>query len=186
MNQSKQKSNPVRVFFSYCHKDEIFRSSLEVHLKLLKKHNIIKQWYDGNILPGESIPDSVRDKLEEADIVLFLISADFINSDECMKEWDNAKISPTDGRTRHRIPIILSPCAWKDLLEDEKIKALPNDGKPVVEYVNESVAWQEVYEGLKEVALKIRKQFTHNPTFLSSMEQTGLISKNNIKLQETK
>ena len=184
MSQSKQKSNPVRVFFSYCHKDEKFRSNLMKHLNLLEKQNLIKEWYDGNILPGDSISDSIRKKLEEADIVLFLISANFIASDECMKEWENAKISPTDGRIRHRIPIVLSHCAWRDLLENDKIKVLPNDAKPVVEYKNEDAAWLEVYEGIKEVALNVREHFTHKPTFLSSMEHTELISESNIKLQD--
>lgn len=184
MSLSKQKSNPVRVFFSYCHKDDKFRSTLAKHLNLLENRNLIKEWYDVNILPGESISDSVRINLEEADIVLFLISANFIASDECMKEWDHAKISPADGRIRHRIPIILSHCAWRDLLENDNIKVLPNDAKPVVEYENEDAAWLEVYEGIKKVALIVREHFTHKPTFLSSMEQTELISENNIKLQD--
>ena len=34
------------VFFSYCHKDEVFRDQLEIHLSALKRQKAIESWHD--------------------------------------------------------------------------------------------------------------------------------------------
>ena len=89
--------------------------------------------------------------MDEADILVFLLSPDFIASDECMKEWEYAKQLVARGKPIFRIPIILRECAWQDLLRNDDIKALPNDGKPVATFDDKDTAWMQVYEGIKAV-----------------------------------
>ena len=67
------------VFFSYSHKDEGLRDELEVHLSLLKRQGRIHPWHAHRITPGGEWAGEIDAKLEEADIVLLLVSPRFIS-----------------------------------------------------------------------------------------------------------
>lgn len=150
----------ANLFYSYSHKDAQYRDDMETALSLLKRNNLLKDWSDLKILPGQSIPKEVRKKMDEADILVFLLSTDFIASDECMKEWEYAKQLTTKGKPIFRIPIILRDCPWKDLLSNDNIKALPNDGMAVANFDNKDTAWMQVYEGIKSVINQLKKTTT--------------------------
>jgi hypothetical protein len=44
---------PLRVFYSYSHKDEAHRKRLETQLSLLRRQNVITDWHDRKIVAGE-------------------------------------------------------------------------------------------------------------------------------------
>lgn len=71
------------LFFSYSHKDEELRNELETHLALLKRQGIISNWHDRRITAGSDLNDAISGELEEAQIILLLISAHFLASDYC-------------------------------------------------------------------------------------------------------
>ena len=158
---------------------------MEKSLAMLRKDNLLHQWSDQQILPGQSISSEVRQKMDEAQIVAFLVSPDFIASAECMKEWEHAKSLTGTGKMLFRIPIILRDCPWQDLLADDDIKALPNDGKPVRQYKSQDSAWLEVYEGIKAVVNELRRVFIPKQEFLDRIEQTYFFSRRRIKLQDS-
>ena len=180
----QQSPFPVNLFYSYCHKDQKYRKAMEKSLALLKQKRLLKDWSDQSILPGEKISSSIREKMDTADIVVFLLSQNFIASTECMEEWQDAKNLAGRGRLIFRVPIILEDCAWQDMLEDDDIKALPEDGKPVVSFDDEKVPWHQVYEGIKGVINQLRKNFSPKQEFLEEIEKTDFISQQRIKLQE--
>ena len=180
----QQSTFSIRLFYSYCHKDEQYRDSMEKALALLKQQSILIQWSDQSILPGQKISEIVRQKIDEADIIAFLLSQDFIASDECMKEWNYAKQLAASEKPLFRLPIILKDCAWTDLLANDDVKALPKDGNPVVKYEDENTAWHEVYEGIKDVIGHLRKNFTPKSDFLREMEETNFLSQHHIKLRD--
>ena len=122
--------------------------------------------------------------MEKADILVFLISQDFIASSECMREWDWAKSTINNDRVVFRIPIILENCAWLRLLNDDGIKALPNDGKPISSYKNSATAWQEVFEGILTVIDELRSNFLPRQSYIRDLEKTDFISEKQIRLQD--
>lgn len=71
------------VFFSYSHKDEALRDRLEVHLTMLKREGIIETWHDRRITAGDEFAGVIDARLESADLILLLVSADFLNSNYC-------------------------------------------------------------------------------------------------------
>jgi hypothetical protein len=71
------------VFISYSHKDEALRDQLESHLALLKNQGLIDAWYDRRIVAGDEVDNAIFSKLEAADIILLLVSSDFISSPYC-------------------------------------------------------------------------------------------------------
>ena len=48
-----QRSNkPLRVFWSYSHKDEAFREKLAVHFAVMRREGVITDWPDRRIEAG--------------------------------------------------------------------------------------------------------------------------------------
>ena len=76
-------TTPVTVFYSYSHKDEAFKEQLDTHLALLRRKKLIKTWHDRRIIPGQDWESSIDRQLDESDIILLLVSPDFIASDYC-------------------------------------------------------------------------------------------------------
>ena len=181
---TQQSSYVVNLVYSYSHRDSQHRASMERSLALLKTDGLLVDWSDQSILPGSSISAAIRRNMDNADIIVFLLSPDFIASEECMKEWRRAEQLAAENPQRFYIPIIVRDCAWKDLLTKDDPKALPQDGVPVVNFVSQDAAWQQVYEGIKAVVNELRNTFTAKPTFLAEMGRTDFISQQNINLKD--
>ena len=174
----------ANLFYSYSHKDAQHRDDMEKALAWLKRNNLLRDWSDLNIRPGQAISKEIRKKMDETDIFVFLLSPDFIFSEECMKEWEYAKQLAIEGKLIFRIPIILRDCSWEDLLSNDDIKALPEDGKPIANFDNQDTAWLQVYEGIRVVINQLRETFTPKSEFISEMEKTDFASLEHIKLQD--
>ncbi|WP_263351050.1 toll/interleukin-1 receptor domain-containing protein [Acidicapsa acidisoli] len=69
------------LFFSYSHKDENLRDQLETQLAALQRQGLISSWHDRRITAGTEIDTAIDKHLDEADVILLLISPDFIGSD---------------------------------------------------------------------------------------------------------
>ena len=179
-----ENKSQIKLFYSYSHRDKEYKAKMDTSLALLKRNQLLKSWSDQSILSGQNISPQIQKNMNNADIVVFLLSQNFIDSSPCMEEWERVKELADEGEPLFRIPIILTACAWKDMLANDDIKALPEDGKPVSEFDAENIAWQQVYEGIKNVISQIRKTFTLKKEFLEEMEKTSFLSQNNINLRD--
>lgn len=145
-----------RVFFSYCHVDEELRNQLEKQLAILKRQGVIETWHDRCLGAGEDLDGAIKTELESCDIILLLVSADFLNSDYC---YD---IEMTRAMERHMagdavvIPVILRSCLWTDA-PFGKLNATPPDGKPVMQWPDRDAAFTEVAKAIKGAAQRIAK-----------------------------
>ena len=174
----------MRLFYSYSHKDGRHRENMQDTLSLLRRGGLLADWSDLSIVPGKSISKSIRREMERSDIMAFLLSRNFIASDACIEEWNNAKRAST-SRPIVRLPIILSDCAWQDLLDDEDLKALPNDANPVSKFAHRDEAWQQVYDGIKAVIEDLRTTYSPNPRFVSNLQTTDFPSQRRVELKDT-
>ncbi len=73
----------AKVFFSYSHDDEAYRDQLEKHLALLRHEGLIESWHDRRILAGADLNQVIDDQLNQADVILLLVSASFLSSRYC-------------------------------------------------------------------------------------------------------
>ena len=174
----------ANLFYSYCHKDIGYKKEMEKSLVLLKRNRVLRDWSDQQITPGKSISRKIRTAMDRADIVVFLISQDFLASDACMDEWERAKSLERTGKLVVRVPIILTDCTWIDLLGEDDIKSLPNDGKPVCTFDHESTAWTQIYDGIKKIIDDLRKNFSPNEDFIKKMQETEFLSQTRIALKD--
>ena len=105
---SAPKTKPAKVFCSYSHADDKFRLELEKHLALLSQQDAIHVWHDRQIKPGTDWKKEINQNLEEADIVLLLVSADFMGSEYCtgveMKRALERQDSGAGARGPHPYP----------------------------------------------------------------------------------
>ena len=148
----------VRLFYSYAHKDEKLRKKLEEHLSSLKRRELIAEWHDRNINAGEGWKQEIDRHLEEADIVLLLVSAHFINSEYCYSiELKAALDRHTRGECRV-IPVILRDVASWSELPFGGLQGLPTDGRAVTgkTWKNQDEAFADVAAGLERVVKSLR------------------------------
>lgn len=136
------------VFFSYSHKDEELRDRLEIHLSMLKRQGLIEAWHDRRIPAGDNLDQAISDKLESADVILLLVSPDFLASEYCYAtEMGRAMERHHAGEARV-IPVILRRCDWHDA-PFGKLNATPTDGKPIKSFADLDEAFHEVTQAIK-------------------------------------
>jgi replicative DNA helicase len=146
--------NVVRIFYSYSHRDEDFRISLETHLAILKRQGLALDWHDRKIMPGQTWGSEIDVNLNESDIIILLISSDFIASDYCYgKELEQALERHESGNA-YVLPIILRPVDWLNT-PFAKLQVLPKDGKPVTTWANHDEAWLDITKGVRTVVERI-------------------------------
>ncbi|HYU75958.1 MAG TPA: toll/interleukin-1 receptor domain-containing protein [Ktedonobacteraceae bacterium] len=152
-----EPNKTFEVFFSYSHKDQDLRDQLETQLSLLKRQEFISSWHDRKIGAGEEWAKEIDVHLNTAQIILLLISADFIASDYCYeKEMTRALERHKSGEARV-IPIILRPCDWHNS-PFGKLQALPTGGQAVTDrsWYSRDEAFSDVAKGIRETIEKLR------------------------------
>jgi hypothetical protein len=144
------------LFFSYSHQDENLRDQLEVHLAALKRQGVISTWHDRRISAGTELGNTIDQNLNEADLILLLISPDFINSDYC---YEREMLRAMERHDRHEarvVPIILRPCDWHSL-PFGKLLAAPKDGKPVTKWADQDDAFLDIVTAIKDALKELGK-----------------------------
>jgi DNA-binding response OmpR family regulator len=145
------ESRALKVFFSYSHKDEKLRDRLDAHLSTLRHMGIIHSWHDRKITAGTPVDDGIDAQLEKADLILLLISADFLNSDYCYrKEMEHALERHKSGKARV-IPVILRPVDWEKS-PFAHLMAVPTDGKPITRWTNRDAGYLSAAKEIRRVA----------------------------------
>ncbi|MGH9769513.1 MAG: toll/interleukin-1 receptor domain-containing protein, partial [Blastocatellia bacterium] len=141
--------NILEVFFSYSHLDEALCNELNAHLAALKRQSVIKNWTDRRITAGDDWRDKIEKPLDSADLILLLVSSDFLNSDFCyLIETSRALLRHDSGDARV-IPVIVRPVDWQGE-PISKLQALPKDGKAVTSWPNRDEAWLNVAQGVRK------------------------------------
>ncbi|NJN24344.1 MAG: toll/interleukin-1 receptor domain-containing protein, partial [Acaryochloridaceae cyanobacterium RL_2_7] len=120
------------VFFSYSHKDELLRDELANHLESVKYSGDITDWHDRQILPGDEWDREIKDNLNRANIILLLISSDFIASSYCRDIEIERAVTRHEAGDAWVIPIILRHCLWSSM-PFGKLQALPKNAAPVTD-----------------------------------------------------
>jgi Leucine-rich repeat (LRR) protein len=140
INKGDTKSS---ISIYYAKNDAYWKDRLKVHLRSLELRGLATIWTDDEILPGAARDNEILASLNKSDIILLLISADFIASEYS-----------TDFKTRIEqsgekvIPIYLHSFSLEGT-QLAKIKGLPS--KNISEYNNSEDAFHEVVKGLLKI-----------------------------------
>ncbi len=147
------KPDKLKVFISYSKSDkDKIENELKPDLKNLERQDKIATWYDGDLLAGSEWDAKIKQKLQEADIVLLMVSRKFIATDYIWDVEIGQAINKHNKGEAVVIPIILSPCVWTGKATPfSKLSALPQKGKPISKHEDQDEAWTEVLQGIKKV-----------------------------------
>jgi len=146
-------AEPLKIFVSYCHKDEVLRLELAKHLAPLERTGLLRVWHDRRIDPGAEWEKEIASELESADIVLLLVSADFISSRYCYEAEMDRALHLHDEGSVVVIPVILRSCVWNHA-PFAKLQALPRDGKAARSWDDLDEALTNIAQGIKAIAEK--------------------------------
>ncbi len=150
---------PVHLFYSYAHEDESLRDELAGHLKIMERRGVIRPWYDRCLAPGQTWDHEINSRLATADLVLLLVSADFINSDYIWgKELDVAMKRHVSGEAS----VVLVMLRSVDITDAPfaALQGLPTDLRPVTSWPNRDEAWTDVAKGIRRAVEQIQARWT--------------------------
>lgn len=138
---------PARIFFSYSSKDEALRHELEEHLEVLQSNGTLTTWHVHKLEPGADGRAVLEREIEAADIVLLLVSADFLASEyKGGAEVRRALERHAEGTVRV-VPVVLRPCLWDEAAFGH-LASLPSGGQPVTLWQNRDEAWLDIVSGI--------------------------------------
>ena len=145
----------VQVFIAHVREDAPFLQELLGHLKPLEAEGLCHVFTDEQITMGKEWEAEVKNALNESDVILLLISSDFVQS-SYFKQFELEK---TLYRYRHGqaliLPVIVRPANWQDLPVN-RYQTLPKEGYPISSYSDRESAWKEgVIQPLRELFTKM-------------------------------
>ncbi|MFC3077682.1 toll/interleukin-1 receptor domain-containing protein [Phenylobacterium terrae] len=144
------------VFFSYSHADEGLRDQLEKQLAMLKRQGVIDTWHDRRIGAGVHIDHAINEHINSDEIILLLVSPDFIASDYCYEiEMKRAMERHAAGEAVV-VPVILRACDWHHA-PFGKLNATPRDGKPITQWPDADEAFLQVAKAVRAAAKGLAK-----------------------------
>jgi hypothetical protein len=152
-----EPTRAIKIFYCYARKDKVLRDELDKHLEVPRRLGQVTVWYDREIQPGTDWRSEIDRHLNTSDIILLLVSPNFMHSDYCYGvEMHRALERHRAGEARV-IPIILRPVGWKET-PIGNLQALPLNGKPITRWPDRDEALQDVVRGIGEV---VRVLFAH-------------------------
>jgi CheY-like chemotaxis protein len=153
MSAESGRLAPVSLFYSYAHEDEPLRDELDGHLKILERRGLLAPWHDRQIRPGEDWNGQIDQQLQMADLVLLLISTDFINSDYILGTELTVAMQRHAAGFATVVPIIVRAVDIgsedADAFPFMKLQGLPTDLRAVTSWPNRDEAWTNVAKGLR-------------------------------------
>jgi predicted ATP-binding protein involved in virulence len=102
----------MEIFLAYSHEDKALRDELVKHLQPLQRSKIITFWTERIIFPGMEWRNEINSRLESANIILLLISADFLASDYCYDFEFLRALQRHENGEAVVVPIIIRSCDW--------------------------------------------------------------------------
>ncbi len=148
----------AKVFVAYSHLDARFRHELEDQLTLLAKKGHLEWWSEQQLIPGEEVVAALADKIQEADLILLLVSIHFLSDDFCWSQQLEKAIERHDNGEAVVIPVFVRPCAWEGT-PIEKLQGVPPKGKAISSWSDKHEGWTQAARGIqKALAAWSKKQ----------------------------
>jgi len=154
--KGKDMTTPLKVFISYSHKDEEFKDELVIMLAGLQRRGLIDAWQDRRIEEGDEWYQEIQDAMNECDLAILLVSANFIASSFIQDEELTRLLKRRMEEGLRVVPVIVKPCLWQSEPALKGIQGLPRDGKPVITYSKDNgdrdQVWTDIAKAIEKRA----------------------------------
>ena len=142
-----------KVFVSYSHRDRDFKTKFDVNLTVLKEQGEIELWTDGEIKPGDHWDEEITQAMNNADLIIFLVSNHFLASSFIRKhEAPMAMVRVNQGKAVI-VPVFITKTPGWQKEDWNTLQALPSTVKPVdhPDWGTPENAFADVEEKLREL-----------------------------------
>lgn len=144
----------IDVCILFDREDLAFLKDLRKHLRILETEGLAAIWDTSEIPPGWDWRQVIQSHLETASVILLLVSANFMGSDEgyklAMRAFD--RNAPPDV---HVVPVLLSDYGWQ-YSKLGSLNPLPTNKKPISRWPHRSTAYEDIVQGLREIITEIQ------------------------------
>jgi TIR domain len=147
----------IEIFISYSHRDQELRDELEKHLRMLNRQGTVAVWYDRKIDPSEHWEEEIDRHLNSANLILLLITADYLASDYHYNVEIRRALERHAAGEAKVIPIILRPVDWQ-FSAFAKLQALPRNGQPVTTWSDRDEAFSDIAKGIRNAVEEISQK----------------------------
>ncbi|MCL6589779.1 MAG: toll/interleukin-1 receptor domain-containing protein, partial [Firmicutes bacterium] len=124
------------------------------HLSPLKIKDKIKIWSGKNIYAGKEWDKEIKKQIASSEIILLLISPNFLISDYCCNTEMKIAIGRHDKDDAIVIPISIRPVLW-DGLPFSKLQGLPIGLNAIEKWENKDEAYVNVVQEIEKVVDKL-------------------------------
>jgi hypothetical protein len=150
-------NEPIKVFLSYSHKDDELKKEFCDHLAVLQNNQLIASWQDRNIDAGSEWADAIDQNLEQAEIILLLVSSAFLASRYCYSIEMQQALKRHKSGTAIVIPVIIRDSSWTTSPLGQ-LQAVPRDNRAVAAWGDpfaRDTAWRQVTEEITKVVQRM-------------------------------
>ena len=174
-------SKPVNVFFCYAPQDEELRGKLEDHLALLERGGHVQSWSSRAVGAGAEWRAETDRLIDLADVIILLVSADFLASDHLYDVELRHALARQDARRSKVVGILLRPCDWKHE-ELARVRMLPRPSAteeivPITSMPSLDEAFTAVVAELRAIIMEERDapalRISRNPRVAHSIPAPG-------------
>ncbi|MDB5223158.1 MAG: GTPase [Chitinophagaceae bacterium] len=128
-NRFQGLKTSLDLYISYNDEDKFLKTELHKHLRTFERSGFLKISDRAKVNSGENERNYIRDRLDTANVIVVLLSPDYLNS-ELNYEVELAKaLDRFETKSCLVIPIIIRECNWKSTIL--KIKPILFNGKPI-------------------------------------------------------
>ena len=169
----------MKAFYSYCHKDERWLEIIRQELHVTFDSADIEQWWDRELVGSDHLK-SIEQHMEQSDILLLLITTEYLNSDACRKEMEFA-LEENAKSSKLAVPILVKSCGWEDIPALREVLALPQDAKPAEDWASRSRLMDHLRSEVRKVIKKAKERearLRQYSDFLTGLQQIEFISQN--------
>ena len=151
----RREGAPLRAFLSYSHADTDMRDELLINLEILKGDAYLSTWTDAQILPSDRWDDEIRNELERADVIIFLVSSHMLSSPYIRGVELQRALERREAGQAEIVSIIVEDCSWndRDFAEYQVILG----AKPIKSHRPYRAAFNDVERELRRLIDSIRE-----------------------------
>lgn len=141
-----EPGEPIAVYYSFHREDRNLLSELDMRLVGLKRRGYIITWHVGLIEAGGRIEQEDAVHWEQAQIILLLISPEYLADDRCYKQVELAVARAEQGLSQV-IPVLINATNLEHT-PLHQFQSLPKDGRPLSRWRHKDLALADVADGI--------------------------------------
>jgi hypothetical protein len=141
----------VKLVVCYAGSDELLCHELESHLAHMKNAGLVEPWHIGYVQGGGDWRSELVAHIDQADLVVLLISADFLATEECYELALKRSLARQANGQAKVVPVLVRSVDCDDALA-AGLSVLPENGKAVTLWEDRDQAWTTVARSIRILA----------------------------------